>query len=86
MFPDLAAIPTPQRPGGAANRDRPIDIEHYTSGAYGDLFRLGSDTSRLDASYLDREEGAFVLPRAGAMAQLQRSPLCKRNCSLIQTQ
>jgi DnaD/phage-associated family protein len=27
--------------------ERPIDIEKYTSGAYGDLFRRGSDTSDL---------------------------------------
>jgi len=27
--------------------DRPIDIEKYTNGAYGDLFRRGSDTSDL---------------------------------------
>lgn len=27
--------------------ERPIDIEKYTNGSYGDLFRLGSDTSDL---------------------------------------
>lgn len=32
----------------AANRpERPIDVDKYTSGAYGDLFRRGSDTSDL---------------------------------------
>ncbi|MBK9943211.1 MAG: DnaD domain protein [Kouleothrix sp.] len=32
----------------APNRaERPIDVEKYTSGAYGDLFRRGSDTSDL---------------------------------------
>jgi DnaD/phage-associated family protein len=33
------------RAGGSA--ERPIDIEKYTNGAYGDLFRRGSDTSDL---------------------------------------
>ncbi|HNP86517.1 MAG: DnaD domain protein [Chloroflexi bacterium SZAS-1] len=32
----------------AANRpERPIDVDKYTNGAYGDLFRRGSDTSDL---------------------------------------
>jgi DnaD/phage-associated family protein len=32
----------------AQNRpERPIDVEKYTNGSYGDLFRLGSDTSDL---------------------------------------
>jgi hypothetical protein len=51
------------------DRDRPIDIEKYTSGAYGDLFRRGSDTSGLEDSSVYREEGALVAPSAGALAQ-----------------
>jgi hypothetical protein len=61
-------IPTPRRPGGATNRDRPIDIEKYTSGAYGDLFRRGSDTSGLGDCFVEPEDGAFGVSSAGAMA------------------
>jgi len=61
-------IPTPRRPGGAANRDRPIDIEKYTSGAYGDLFRRGSDTSGLEDCFVEHEDGAFGSPSAGVLA------------------
>jgi hypothetical protein len=61
-------IPTPRRPGGAANRDRPIDIEHYTSGAYGDLFRRGSDTSGLADCFVEGEACDAVLSDAGASA------------------
>jgi len=69
-------IPAPRRPCGAANLDRPIDIEKYTSGAYGDLFRRGSDTSGLDDVSVDREEGALVAPRAAALAQApEESPV-----------
>ncbi len=70
-------IPAPHtRQIGMTGRERPIDIEQYTSGAYGDLFRRGSDTSGLDASYLDQEEEAFVLPSAGAMVQAsEESPV-----------
>jgi hypothetical protein len=62
-------IPAPRtRQLGLTGRDRPIDIEQYTSGAYGDLFRRGSDTSGLDDFYVDREERAFGAPSTGAMA------------------
>ena len=57
-------IPAPRtRQNGLTGRDRPIDIEKYTSGAYGDLFRRGSDTSGLDDSSVNRQQGAFVSPR-----------------------
>src|SRR5262249_24227923 len=47
-------IPSPRiRQIGTTDHDRPIDVEQYTSGAYGDLFRRGSDTSGLDCSALD---------------------------------
>jgi len=63
-------IPVPRtRQNGLAGRDRPIDVEKYTSGAYGDLFRRGSDTSGLDDSSVDRQEGAFVSPSADALAK-----------------
>ena len=35
------------RQNAADRAERPIDVEKYTSGAYGDLFRRGSDTSDL---------------------------------------
>jgi hypothetical protein len=63
-------IPSPRtRQIGTVSRDRPIDIEKYTSGAYGDLFRLGSDTTGLDDSYLDIEHSELVPPDVGAPAQ-----------------
>jgi hypothetical protein len=50
-------IPPPRtRQRGPTSHDRPIDIEHYTNGAYGDLFRLGSDTTGLDERSLDPQE------------------------------
>jgi hypothetical protein len=62
-------IPAPRaRQLGLTVRDCPLDIEHYTSGAYGDLFRRGSDTSGLEDFYIDREEGTFGSPSAGALA------------------
>ena len=68
-------IPTPRtRQLGLTGRDRPIDIETYTSGAYGDLFRCGSDISGLEDSSGDREEEAFGAPHAGALAQSSESP------------
>jgi hypothetical protein len=63
-------IPTPRtRQLGLTSRDRPLDIEHYTSGAYGDLFRRGSDTSGLEDYFVEREERAFGSPSAGVLAQ-----------------
>jgi hypothetical protein len=56
------------RQNGLTGRDRPIDVEHYTSGAYGDLFRRGSDTSGLDDAAVDREERVLVAPSARALA------------------
>jgi hypothetical protein len=53
---------------GLATRDHPIDVETYTSGAYGDLFRLGSDTTDLEDSQLDSAEVALVPTGIGAMA------------------
>src|SRR6266540_1923852 len=62
-------IPAPRtRQLGLTGRDRPIDIEHYTSGAYGDLFRRGSDTSGLEDCFVEREDGAFGSPSAGVLA------------------
>src|SRR4051812_24817949 len=62
-------IPAPRtRQIGMTGRDRPIDIEHYTSGAYGDLFRRGSDTSGLEDCFIEREEGTFGWSSAGALA------------------
>jgi hypothetical protein len=62
-------IPVPRtRQNGLTGRDRPIDVEHYTSGAYGDLFRRGSDTSGLDDAAVDREERVLVAPSARALA------------------
>jgi hypothetical protein len=69
-------IPSPRtRPIGTASRDRPIDIEKYTSGAYGDLFRLGSDTTGLDVSYFDTQCEDLALPDAGAPAQFPEENL-----------
>jgi hypothetical protein len=63
-------IPEPRtRQIGITGRDRPIDIETYTSGAYGDLFRLGSDTSDLGDCFVEREAGAFIPPNADALEQ-----------------
>jgi hypothetical protein len=62
-------IPTPRQPGDAANRDRPLDIETYISGAYGDLFRRGSDTSGLEECFVAREAGAFIPPNAEGLDQ-----------------
>src|SRR6266498_6034944 len=62
-------IPAPHtRQIGLTGRDRPIDIEQYTSGAYGDLFRRGSDTSGLEDCFVECEEDTYVSPRAGALA------------------
>jgi hypothetical protein len=62
-------IPAPRtRQFGLTGRDPPLDVEHYISGAYADRFRRGSDTSGLDDSYFDQEEGAFVVPSADATA------------------
>ncbi len=42
-------LPTPRtRHNDRGGRDEPIDIETYTNGAYGDLFRLGSDMRGLE--------------------------------------
>jgi hypothetical protein len=63
-------IPAPRtRPIGLTTCDHPIAVETYTSGAYGDLFRLGSDTTDLDDSQLDSAEVALVPPDASAPAQ-----------------
>jgi hypothetical protein len=66
-------IPAPRlRSVGATGRDCPIDVVAYTSGAYGDLFRLGSDTSGLDASACaleEREPGVPAQPDASAQEQ-----------------
>jgi len=63
-------IPAPRtRQNGLTGRDRPIDIEQYTSGAYGDLFRRGSDTSGLEDCFVEREEGAFGSPSGDALEQ-----------------
>jgi hypothetical protein len=63
-------IPAPRaRQLGLTGRDRPIDIEHYTSGAYGDLFRRGSDTSGLEDCFIEREEGTFVSPSGDTLEQ-----------------
>lgn len=43
-------------PRGRAPASGPIDVERYTSGAYGDLFRAGGDTSDLDVAALDQHE------------------------------
>jgi hypothetical protein len=40
-----------------------------TSGAYGDLFRLGSDTTGLDVSYFDTQREDLAPPDAGTPAQ-----------------
>ena len=62
-------IPAPRtRQIGMTSRDRPLDVAHYTSGAYGDLFRRGSDTSGLEDCFVDREERAFGSLSAGALA------------------
>src|SRR5262245_35587456 len=63
------SIPAPRtRRSGLTSRDRPLDVETYTSGAYGDLFRLGSDTTGLDDSYPGAEQGERVPQDAGAVA------------------
>jgi len=62
-------IPAPRmRQIGMTSRDRPLDVEHYTSGAYGDLFRRGSDTSGLEDCFVEHEDGAFGSPSAGVQA------------------
>jgi hypothetical protein len=68
-------IPVPRtKQIGLTGRDRPIDIEKYTSGAYGDLFRRGSDTSGLENSSFEGEACDAVLSGAGALAPLPAKP------------
>ncbi len=63
-------IPAPRtRQIGLAGRDRPLDVAHYTSGAYGDLFRRGSDTSGLEDCFVEREDGAFGVVSGDALEQ-----------------
>lgn len=63
-------IPAPRtRQNGLTGRDRPLDVEHYTNGAYGDLFRRGSDTSGLEDCFVEREEGEGGSLCIGALAQ-----------------
>jgi hypothetical protein len=55
-------------------------MDKYTSGAYGDLFRRGSDTTGLDDFYPDTEQDYFAPPDAGAPAQFleeNRGQLCQ---------
>ena len=52
---------------GITGRDRPIDGETYTSGTYGDLFRLGSDTNGLKIA-LSSTTMARGAPRTGVLA------------------
>jgi hypothetical protein len=62
-------IPTPRtRHNGLASRDHLIDVETYTGGAYGDLFRLGSDISGLEDFYVDQHKEVFASPSADALA------------------
>ena len=52
------------------SRDCPLDVAYYTNGAYGDLFRRGSDTSGLDDADSDEQEGqTFGAPRGDALEQ-----------------
>jgi hypothetical protein len=63
-------IPEPRmRQNGLTGHDRPLDVAHYTSGAYGDLFRRGSDTSGLEDCFVECEVGAFIPPNADAQEQ-----------------
>jgi hypothetical protein len=63
-------IPSPRMKRlDTASRERPIDIEKYTNGAYGDLFRRGSDTTGLDDFYLNTEQNYLGSPDACAPAQ-----------------
>lgn len=62
-------IPEPRmRQIGITGRDRPIDGETYTSGTYGDLFRLGSDTNGLEDCFVEHDDGACGAPRTGVLA------------------
>lgn len=64
------SIPTPRtRQIGMTGRDRPLDVVHYTSGAYGDLFRRGSDTSGLEDFSVDRGERTVGAPRGDVLDQ-----------------
>jgi hypothetical protein len=68
-------IPSPRtRQIGLTGRDCPIDVEQYTNGAYGDLFRRGSDTSGLDCSALDTQVEP-VPPGADAPVQIPMEPV-----------
>jgi hypothetical protein len=69
-------IPVPcTRPLGLTTREQSIAVETYTSGAYGDLFRLGSDTTGLEDSALDPVAGARVPTGIGAMAYAPAEPV-----------
>lgn len=61
------AIPSPRtRWPDPASRQRLLDVEAYTSGAYGDLFRLGGDTSDLEDARLVAEQRELVSQDARA--------------------
>jgi hypothetical protein len=84
-------IPEPRtRQNGLTGRDRPIDIETYTSGAYGDLFRLGSDTSGLKESFFDTAPGPFVPPDASTPGYahdefpVHREPFTNTNAAIAE--
>jgi hypothetical protein len=62
-------IPTPRtRHNGLASRDRLIDVEAYTGGAYGDLFRRGSDISGLEDFYVGQHQEVFESTSANVLA------------------
>jgi hypothetical protein len=71
-------IPAPcTRSLGLTTSDHPIAVETYTSSAYGDLFRLGSDTTGLDDAERDPVAGSRVPLRIGAMAYAPAEPVAQ---------
>jgi hypothetical protein len=75
-------IPTLKRSAGATRRDHPIDVESYTSGAYADLFRSGSDTTDLDAAGID-PAGIAALSDARAVVGTERSSAAGPRAALV---
>jgi hypothetical protein len=71
-------IPAPRtRQIGMTSRERPIDVEQYTGGAYGDLFRRGSDTTGLDDSSLDTDQVELVPAVANTSTPAPAEPLAQ---------
>ncbi|MDQ2996824.1 MAG: hypothetical protein M3R61_07195, partial [Chloroflexota bacterium] len=80
-------IPAPRKRG---RQEQPLDVDQYIGGAYGDLFRRGSDTSGMEDCFVEREECALGLPSAGVLAQapdestLHGEPCAKTAAAIVE--